>query len=103
MNSLTWNISGIDALGIKKCIHDNLAKTCPSIVAFQETKKELFSNSYLDSISLGRNFIWNHLPSIGSAGGILVGVDSDICEVLSWEIKSFSVSCFLRNRINNVV
>jgi exonuclease III len=83
MNSLTWNIRGIDALGRKKCIYDNLAKTHPSFVAFQETKKETFSNSYLDSISMGKFFVWNHLPSKGSAGGILVGVDSDICEVIS--------------------
>jgi exonuclease III len=56
MNSFSWNIRGIDAIGRKKCIHDNLAKAKPSIVAFQETKKESFSNSYLDSISLNRNF-----------------------------------------------
>jgi hypothetical protein len=52
---------------------------------------------------MGKNFVWNHLPSKGSTGGILVGVDSDICEVISWEIKSFLVSCIVRNRINIVV
>jgi exonuclease III len=46
MNSLSWNIRGIDAVGRKKCIHDNLAKTKPSIVSFQETKKETLSVSY---------------------------------------------------------
>ena len=35
-----------------------------------------FSDSYLDSISLNRPYEWNYLPAVGTAGGILVGVDS---------------------------
>jgi hypothetical protein len=103
MNSFSWNIRGIDAVGRKKSIYDNLAKAKPTIVSFQATKKESFSSSYLDSISMNMNFVWNHLPSKGSAGGIWVGVDSNICEVLSWEIKSVSVSCTLRNRLDSVI
>jgi exonuclease III len=103
MNSLSWNIRGIDAVGRKKCIHDNLAKTRPSIVSFQETKKETFSVSYLDSISLNINFSWNYLPAKGSAGGILVGVDSNIFDIIAWDIKSFSVSCVIRNKVDSVV
>jgi exonuclease III len=67
MNSLSWNIRGIYAIGRKKCIHDNLDKARPSIVSFQKTKKETFSISYLDSISLNINFSWNYLPAKGSA------------------------------------
>jgi hypothetical protein len=32
-----------------------------------------------------------------------VGVDSDVCKVLSWSIKTFSVSCILRNRRDSVI
>jgi exonuclease III len=103
MNSLSWNIRGIDAPGRKKCITDTLAKSHASIVAFQETKKESFSASYLDSISIGRNFVWNSLPAKGTAGGILVGVDSDLFEIIAWDIKVFSVSCILKNKVDSRV
>jgi exonuclease III len=103
MNSLSWNIRGIDALGRKKCITDTLAKSHASIIAFQETKKESFSASYLDSISASRNFVWNSLPAKGTAGGILVGVDSDLFEIIAWDIKDFSVSCILKNKVDSRV
>jgi hypothetical protein len=38
------------------------------------------------------NFIWNMLPSVGSAGGILVGVDADVLEVIR-EVKKFLSRC----------
>jgi hypothetical protein len=48
-----------------------------------------------------RNFIWNMLPSVGSAGGILVGVDADMLEFISCEVKSFSVGVVVKNRCND--
>ena len=103
MNSLGWNIRVIDALGRKNRIIDTLAKTHATIVSFQETKKESFSQSYLDSISLNKPFEWNFLPAIGTAGGILVGIDTNFFEVLSWDIKDFSVSCLLRNKVDSKI
>ena len=56
----------------------------PSVVGFQETKKESFSDSYLKSLSVVCNFACNHLPSQGIAGGILMGVYLDIFDVVSF-------------------
>jgi hypothetical protein len=50
-----------------------------------------------------RNFLWNFFPAKGSAGGILVGVDSDFFEIVSWDIKNFSVSCVLKNKVDNKI
>jgi hypothetical protein len=47
------------------------------------------------------NFVWKYLPVVGTAGGILVGVNNDLLEVISWEIKSFSVSVVVKNRRND--
>jgi hypothetical protein len=41
-------------------------------------------------------FTWNALPAIGSARGICFGVDSDIFDVISWEVRCFSVSVVLK-------
>ena len=65
----------------------------PSVVGFQETKKDSFSDSYRKSLSGVCNFSRNHLPSQGTTGGIFMGVDLDIFYVVSWNILRFSISC----------
>ena len=69
MNCLFWNIRGITTPGKKTCIVDTLTRTNASIVAFQETKKEELSPAFLKSISGSKNFLWHHLPAVGTSGG----------------------------------
>lgn len=95
MNSLFWNVRGILAPGRKANILDVLAKTHASIIGFQETKQSSFSDSFLKSLAGNKNFSWNLLPSEGSAGGILMGVDADIFDIISWDVRDFSVSCIV--------
>jgi hypothetical protein len=49
------------------------------------------------------NFSWNHLPVVGSAGGILVGINLDLFDTISWEIKNFSLSVVARNKLADIV
>lgn len=93
MNALFWNVRGIAAASRKTLILDTIQKRHPSIVGFQETKKESFSDSYLKSLSRSCNFSWNHLPANGTAGGILMGVDLDAFDIVSWNILNFSITC----------
>jgi exonuclease III len=86
LNGLNWNIRGIvDAHGKKPLILDTLGRTHASIICFQETKKEQMSDSYLRSLVNPRDFTWNFLPAIGTgtAGGILLGVDNDVYDIIS--------------------
>lgn len=96
MNCMFWNVRIIDTPGRKPLILHYINKTHASILGFQETKKMDFSDSYLRSLVGNRLFEWKHLPSVGSAGGILVGVDLDIFEVMSWEVRNSSISCNLK-------
>jgi hypothetical protein len=72
-------------------------------IGFQETKKEEFTNSFLKNLLGNRNFVWNFLPAVGTSGGILVGINADLLEVLAWEIKTFSVSAVVKNRRNDYI
>jgi hypothetical protein len=72
-------------------------------IGFQETKKQQFSDIYLKCVLGNKNFAWKHLPSVGSAGGILVGINLDLFDVLAWEIKNFSVTVVARNKILGLV
>ena len=76
-------------LGRKKCIEDTIWPLKLATGGFQETKKVVFSRNYLKNLMVNRNFEWNFLSSIGSTGGILVGVDVDLFDIVSWEIKIF--------------
>jgi hypothetical protein len=78
-----WNCRGIFAPGRQKFIDDNLVPLHLDYIGFQKTKKEQFSNSFLKKLQGNRNFIWNHLPAVGSAGGILIGVNADLFEVIA--------------------
>jgi hypothetical protein len=68
----------------------------------RKQKKEKFSKSFLKIILGKRNFEWNFLPAVGTAGGILVGINSDIFEVLYCDIKYLSVSTTARIRSSGV-
>jgi hypothetical protein len=83
MRYIFWNIRGVAAPGRQKCIDDIIRPLNPAYIGFQETKKESFSNSFLKNLLGNRNFEWNWLPANGSAGGILVGVDTDIFKIVS--------------------
>ena len=93
MNCLNCNIRGITAPGRKTLIVDTIKRTHASIICFQETKKETLTDSFLKSLVGNRNFTWNYLPAIGTAGGILFGIDGDIFDVVAWQNRKFSVSC----------
>jgi hypothetical protein len=78
-----WNNRSISAPRRKIFIDDNLVPLNLDYIGFQETKREEFTNSFLKNILGNRNFVWNHLPSIGTAGGIIVGINANLLEVLS--------------------
>jgi hypothetical protein len=78
-----WNSRSSSAPGRQKFIDDNLVPLQLDYIGFQETKKEQFSNSFLKNLLGNRNFAWNHLPAVGSAGGILVRVSCDMFEVIA--------------------
>uniref|UniRef100_A0ACD5T970 Uncharacterized protein n=1 Tax=Avena sativa TaxID=4498 RepID=A0ACD5T970_AVESA len=95
-----WNSRGISAPGRKKFIDDNLVPLNVDYIGFQETKKENFSNSFLKSLLGNRNFGWNYLPAVGTAGGILVGINCDKFDIVAWDIRVFSVSTVVRNKVS---
>jgi exonuclease III len=85
-----WNIRGLNKEGRLQCITDFVKDHRLDFVGFQETKKELFTDSFLNYVNKG--FIWQILPVKGTAGGILVGLNEKKFDVIAWKIGSFSVA-----------
>ena len=103
MRGVFWNIRGLGKEGRLQRLHDLCHQFSLDFVGIQETKKQNFTTSYLESMVGGKQFCWNWLPFVGSAGGILFGISLDTCEVLSWEVRSFSLSCLCRIKKNGML
>jgi hypothetical protein len=93
MNGMFWNIRGMGRAGRKRCIIDTMVKHDVKFMGIQETKKYEFTDKFLEELAGMKHFCWNCLPSMGSAGGILMGVDSDIFVVEKWVVRKFLISC----------
>lgn len=57
-----------------------------------------FSPGFLTTLVDNANIVWNFLPAENTAGGILVGINEELFDVLVWTIRSFTVSCSIKNK-----
>jgi hypothetical protein len=96
-NAEIWNVRGLNADGKITTVSDMLKKYCPDTIALSETKKEDFSPGCLKSLANFHDFEWNWLRAIGTAGGILVGINLEKFEILSWYKKKYCVMVSLKN------
>ena len=82
-------------------VHDLLREQCPDLISLSETKKTNFDYFQLRTLDPVGKYTWNWLPSIRTAGGILVGVSVDLFEVISWNINQYCVTVLLKNKNDN--
>jgi hypothetical protein len=89
MKGIFWNIRGLGKKGRTQCVAEIIRKWDLEFIGLQETKSMEFSDKYLDSLARKKQFCWNWLPSKGSAGGILMGLDKDLFELENWACREF--------------
>lgn len=99
MNILNWNIRGVNSPRKRQALIDYISNHHIDIVAIQETKKEVFSNRILRSLSTKID-TWVYLPSVGKSGGILFGVDSSKIDIISHSLHKFCLDIHLVNKID---
>jgi hypothetical protein len=73
-----------------------------AFASFQK-KKEDISDSFLKARVHTNLLNWKYLPSIGSTGGIPMGVDIDIFGIICWDVKEFSVSVIVKLKTKDVI
>ena len=66
-------------------------------IALLETGKRDFTQTKLDRICGGRNFVWHWTDPHGRSGGMLLGVNLDVFDVGSIEDGDFFIKFRLRN------
>jgi hypothetical protein len=72
MISAFLNIRPLNKTARLKYIFEFISLNKLDFVGFQETKKEIVTNNFLDVVN--KNFAWNYIPANGTTGGILLGV-----------------------------
>jgi hypothetical protein len=103
MIGLYWNIRGLGKLGRKLALISRIRDTHADFVGIMETKKNNLSTGFLKSLTSNIPFEWYHLEAQGSAGGILVGANTDKFNMLVGEVLKFSVSVMMTNKTNGFV
>jgi exonuclease III len=98
-----WNIRGLNNPVRILQLADFMAKHKPEFICLSETKKEDFSLPFLDSLTKYGCFSWNFLPAVGTAGGVLVGINEENFEVISWSIRTFSVAVVVKYKKDKLI
>jgi hypothetical protein len=98
MIGLFWNIRGMGLPGRIPALVSKIRSNHVDFVGVMETKKTTFTSGFLRSLTGNIPFEWHFLPAIGSAGGILVGANSELFSVTVGDIQKYSVSAFLQDR-----
>lgn len=97
-----WNARGLGLSNKRSALKELLIRHKIDIVAIQETKKESFPTRQLNALSHTINY-WLCKPSIGSSGGILLGINENKFSVIDSWIKEFSVLVLLSNKSENFI
>jgi hypothetical protein len=102
MKILNWNIRGLGLPEKRRYLKEFVFKEHFDILCIQETKKTDFSQHFLDSIS-PKFSAWHFLPSVGAAGGILMGINTNCCQLINWTIGSYSLTAYIQNKKDKVI
>ena len=103
MIGLLWNIRGLGKLERVPALVSRIKDSHAGFVGIMETKKNSLSVGFLKTLSSNVLFSWHHLEAKGSAGGILVGSNMDIFNMVVGDVLKFSVSVMLTNKANGFV
>jgi exonuclease III len=101
MIGATWNVRGLNKRGKLQCITDFVEDNKLDFVGFQETKKDKFDDSFLNQVH--KDFIWNYVPTTGTAGGFLVGLNSTKFEALAWRKTNSCIVVMIKNVIDKFI
>lgn len=99
--ALFWNVRGLNRPDKLRVVKQLIRDTHPDLVGFFESKKESFTSFQLFVLDPNEAFSWSWLPAKNTAGGILVGVKSDVFDILSIDILEFFVACLIRDKKNS--
>jgi hypothetical protein len=101
MNGIFSNSRGLGDLAKHLFFADSIREHNLDFLAISKTGRRDFTQSFLDRLSGGANFVWHSRPPRGRSGGILVGIKTDTMDVLACSNGDFHVKLHMRNKLDN--
>lgn len=101
INIYCWNARGLGISNKRLFLKDSLSVKQIDIVCIQEAKKESFQPKILNALSTNITQ-WFIKSSIGSSGGLLLGINESKFWLIDYWINPFSITVHLKNKSNNV-
>ena len=101
MRGIIWNLRGFDQRDRRRQLIQYICDQCLDFVGLQETIRATFSQIELDSFAGALTFHWEWVPANGHSGGILVGVNKDTFDVISFSRGEFFLAVDLIQHNNN--
>ena len=92
---MLWNIRGLGKLDRVPALIGRIRDYHVNFLGIIKTKKKDLSSGFLKSLTSNMPFNWCHLEAKGTTGGILVGANSDMFNMMVGDILSYSVSVML--------
>jgi hypothetical protein len=100
---LSWNVRGLNNSQKRESIKFWLRTWKCDVVCLQETKLAGVDLQLVRSL-WGTSFVdWEFLPTVGSAGGVLLMWDNRVVEKLDAVVHDFSVSCLWKSVSDGLV
>lgn len=75
MKGIFWNCNGLGDHKKHKFLNDLNKEKGLDFIALSETGRSTFSDSFLNNLCAGKDFLWHCKPPIGRSGGMLLGVN----------------------------
>lgn len=100
MKGLFWNIRGMGLPGRFPTVVSKIRENHVDFVGIIETKKEVFTPGYLRNLTGNTPFSWEFVKANGSAGGLLVGANSDIFTLSTCLTFKYAISVVLTNKVS---
>ena len=97
-----WNSRGLNRDDKLSRVGDLFRDHRPDFIGLSETK-ENFTPEQLKKLDPFEIYMWKWLPAKKTAGGVLLGINTDVFYVLSWGIHTYCVSCLIRKKRDDVV
>lgn len=92
---LSWNVRCLGSLGKRTLVKELAGRYKPDITILQETKLERVDKEIVKSLCHFARVNWAALPSVGTAGGIVILWNEDTANHEDTWIGTFSVSLVL--------
>lgn len=97
MKIIFWNVRGLNSGGRRKHLKELLFKHQVDIVCLQETIKQKFTSRELSGLIKGQDLTWEWIAPNGRSGGLLIGANKEILEVLDYKEGMFCHGLILKS------